>query len=245
MANLKKYTNSQISYVMKHNTREHPFPPSNVDIDSSLSDKNYYLTDVTCADEAMDLYKKRLSEVYRYKRSDVITACSWICTAPQDLPKEEEYDFFKATHEYLNSLYGAENCIVSSVHYDEGVRNEQGEIVEGRPHLHYVFIPVVDNDKYGLIGKTGPLASSKYEEKLGANQLIRKNNLLNFHPDYQSWIDSKDIHATVYSGVTNGKNRTIEALKAETKSQLKSQEQVHEWGLSGSWGQERQEEWTR
>lgn len=230
MASLEKYTHQQVIYELRHNTREHPRPPANVEIDPERSKWNYYLSPVShgCnAQAGMVYYRHRLSELYHIKRHDVKTACQWIVTAPQDLDIEDIHDFFQSTYDFLNSLYGEENCIQCVVHFDEGVKDSAGRIIEGRPHLHYVFIPATKNKKYGKKNKSGkPSEAAPYKQKVSAKQLINQRHLQQFHPMFQKWINKNGPKCTVHSGVTGGKNRTVAELKRETKQVLAAQEKI-------------------
>lgn len=221
MAALDKYTPAQIIYKLRHNAREHPKPPSNRDIDPSKSSDNYYLHPPdrgTTARDSMEYYKHRMTDVYVYNRADVKTACEWVVTAPKDLAKEDERAFFEESYNYLCHLYGEQNVIQAIVHYDEGVKDKSGKIIAGRPHLHYVFIPIVDNPKYMKPNKNGNITkASMYKEKVNSAKLTNKNLLRQFHPNFQRWIDNSHISCTVYSGVTGGKNRSVQDLKLETK----------------------------
>lgn len=220
MASLEKYTTGQVSYILRHNTREHPKPPANIDIDPDRSKLNYTLTPERgkTARECKNYYNERLDEVYHMNRANIITAAQWVITAPKDLAAEQEEQFFQETFRYLNSLYGAENCIQCIVHYDEGVKGNDGKIIEGRPHLHYVFLPIVENQKYMVANKKGNITKKNtYREKLCADELINKKHLKEFHPNYQKWLDRVGIKATVHSGITSGKSRTVEELKHETR----------------------------
>lgn len=243
MASVMKMTADEVVATLKHNARDYKHPPKNQEINADLSDLNYHLTPEShgrSAAEAKDYYKQRLSEIYVYGRKDVITLCQWVCTAPADLSPEQEKDFFKETYKYLNSLYGEVNCVQAVVHYDEGIRDPEGKVLFGKGHLHYAFIPAITNDKYGIDGKCGPTASSSYEEKLGANQLIRISTLREFHPAYQAWLDRAGVKCKVHTGITGGKNRTVKDLKKETKAMLQERERVREWGRSDSWGREKE-----
>ena len=91
--------------------------------------------------------------------------------------------------------------------------------------MHYLFIPAVENQKYMKPTKSGKLTEAAgYQEKLCAYELITKNHLRQFHPKLQKWIDEAGIKCTVHSGVTGGKNKTVEQLKTETKELLKERE---------------------
>jgi len=230
MAAIKKYTHKRVIYILRHNSRENPKPPSNVEIDPKKSMWNYFISPVShgCdAESCKAYYRWRLNQLYHMKRTDVKTACQWIVTAPKDLDIEDFHDFFKSTYDFLNSLYGEENCIQCIVHFDEGIRNSSGRVIFGRPHLHYVFIPVVENPKYGKKNKKGkPTETAKYKEKVCADQLISPSHLKHFHPLFQDWINRHGPKCTVHSGITKGKNRTVKELKQETKQVLAMQEKI-------------------
>ena len=90
-----------------------------------------------------------------------------------------------------------------------------------------MFVPVVRNKKYMLPTKTGSIPKARqYEYKVCADELINKKHLREFHPAYQKWLDEHGVHCTVHSGVTGGKNRTVDELKRETleRELAKSQE---------------------
>lgn len=230
MAAMEKYTDSMVLYKLRHVTRESGKLPSNIDIDHNLSEKNYSLTPPdrgTTARENKRYYNKRMKEVYKYGRSDVNTAVQWVITAPKDLPAEQEKAFFTETYRYLNSLYGEKNCIQCVVHVDEGVRDHSGNHIAGAHHMHYTFIPAVQNKSYMKPNKKGNITKQNtFEEKISSDALLTKKHLQQFHPNYQRWLDSHGIDATVYSGVTGGKNRTVAELKAETRELLKAKEQI-------------------
>ena len=95
LAALERYTTNAVSYILRHNTRENPKPPSNIDIDPTRSQLNDTLTPERgdTARQCKDYYNSRLNEVYHMNRSDIITACQWVITAPADLAQEQEQDF--------------------------------------------------------------------------------------------------------------------------------------------------------
>ena len=236
MASLDKYIAKSVVKVLEHNTREFDRPAKNKEIDHSRSHLNYSLTPpdrgVTAAD-AKEYYDQRIQEVYCYGRSDLKTLCQWVITAPKDLKPEDEKSFFKETYNYLNSLYSERNCIQAVVHYDEGVKNKEGIVIEGRPHLHYTFIPVVENKKYMKPNKKGNITeSAHYKEKVCCNELINKYHLTNFHPRFSEWLKSKNIQCTVHSGITGGMNRTVAELKLKTKERELEKEQTRNHELT-------------
>lgn len=226
MAACEKYTNGNVIYEMRHNTRETPKPPSNEDIDKARTSGNFSLAPEdrgsaqpdggAAAAAARAYHKARLSEVYTYGRDDLVTACQWVITAPQDLAPEQEADFWRETYAFLNSLYGEKNCVQAIVHTDEGLKVHD-KVISGRAHLHYMFIPVVDNPKYQQPNRYGNITGSAlYEEKVSADALITRQHLREFHPRYQAWLDEHGIHATVHTGETGGNSRTVDDLKRDT-----------------------------
>lgn len=230
MAAMEKYTDSMVLYKLRHVTRESGKFPSNIDIDHNLSGKNYSLAPPdrgTTARENKRYYNKRMKEIYKYGRSDVNTAVQWVITAPKDLPAEQEKAFFTESYRYLNSLYGEKNCIQCVVHVDEGVRDRSGNHIAGSHHMHYTFIPAVQNKSYMTPNKKGNITKQNtFKEKISSDALLTRKHLQQFHPNYQRWLDSHGIDATVYSGVTGGKNRTVAELKTETRELLKAKEQI-------------------
>ena len=108
-----------------------------------------------------DYFQERLSQLYVYGRNDVKVMAGWVVTAPQDLEQEQYDDFFLAVYDFLENRYGEENVIQAVVHDDEG----------GQPHLHFCFIPVVEDKKH------------EEEYKVCANDVLDRRELRNFHPD--------------------------------------------------------------
>lgn len=236
MASIEKYTNNDVLYEMRHNTREHTKPPSNTDIDAARTPLNFSLAPEdrggaqpdggAAADVARAYHRARLAEVYHYNRADVVTACQWVITAPKDLPPEEREEFWRETIAFLHSTYGEENCVQAIIHRDEGLIIN-GEHVAGQDHLHYMFVPVVRNKKYMVPTKNGSIPKARrYEYKVCADELITRQHLRTWHDEYQRWLDDHGVHCTVHSGVTGGKNRTVDELKRETleRELAKSQE---------------------
>ena len=228
MASVTKCTNNEVYYHLRHNSRENPRTPGNPDIDPDRKGQNYFLSPEDHGRSARGCrvyYKKRLSEIYVYGRSDVVTACEWVITAPKDLMPEKQNDFFRASYEFLNSLYGEKNCIQAVVHNDEGVKDTSGKIIEGKAHLHYLFIPAVENKRYMQPNKAGHIKKAdQFREKLCAYELITKGHLQQFHPKLQKFLDEAGITCTVHSGMTGGKSRSVEQLKSETKALMREQE---------------------
>ncbi len=176
MACITKFESSAVSAQLRHNSRAVQ-NPSNPDIDPERSDQNYSTLPSRPVSD-YDYFLQRKSELYCYHRKDVKVA-AWIVTAPMELPSNQERLFFEETTEFLKNRYGAENAIQAVVHKDEG----------GRPHLHYVFIPVVPDPKHG-------------GEKICANNVINPAELRSFHPALQKHLTDAGFNCKVLTGIT-------------------------------------------
>lgn len=199
MASVEKFGAGAVCNLLRHNRREIEHS-SNPDIDSSRLEQNYVLS----PDRGMsdyDYFLQRKFQLYCYKRDDIKVMAGWIVTAPQDLAVDQYDDFFRVTYSFLASRYGEENVVQAIVHDDEG----------GQPHLHFCFIPVVEDLKH------------EQGYKICANDVLDHKELRNFHPDLQRYLNEHGLEdAHVVSGVTKrqGGNRTVSQLKAEHQRQI-------------------------
>lgn len=230
MASVEKYVQRNVKFELRHNSREHARPPANQEILPALTYLNYALHPPSRGQttaQNMAYFKKRIEDVYVYGRSDVKVAAQWIVTAPSDVAPDQERSFFEASYRFICQQYGEENIVQAWVHYDEGIRDKTGNLIVGRPHLHVIFIPVVQNMDYGKRNKSGNISKKNtFREKVCADELITKRHLQNFHPAFQKFLDSHGIKASVHTGVTGGQNRSVAELKAETKELLEEREKV-------------------
>lgn len=190
MASVDKYEISAVVNQLRHNERS-VRTPSNKDIDKERTALNYILS----PDRGMtsyDYFKQRKSELYCYNRSDVKVLAGWVVTAPKDLAVSLQKDFFQESYNFLEERYHKENVVSAAVHMDES----------GMPHLHFYFIPTVEDLKHG-------------GEKICANDVLNPKELRNFHPDLQRYLKKQGIDAKVINGATAGGNRTVKELKQE------------------------------
>lgn len=165
MASVEKFSAGAVRNQLRHNRREIEHS-GNPDIDPSRQGQDYVLS----PDRGMteyDYFKQRISQLYVYNRDDIKVMAGWVVTAPQDLDPTRYDDFFYTTYDFLEKRYGKENVIQAIVHDDEG----------GQPHLHFCFVPVVED--------------SKHDEgyKACANEVLDRRELRNFHPDLQTSLD--------------------------------------------------------
>jgi hypothetical protein len=144
IANLQKYTRSDVGggSLTRHyerakdeNGNYHKF--GNLEIDESRSHLNYNLASEQNISQ-LDFIKQRLSEAKCLKRDDVNIMCSWVVTAPKELPEIEHRKFFEESYKFLSAKYGEQNVVSAWVHADETT-----------PHLHFAFVPVVHDKKNG------------------------------------------------------------------------------------------------
>lgn len=212
MASVVKFTVGAVYNQLRHNLRQIAHS-SNPDIDPVRLRQDYVLS----PDRGMsdyDYFCERLSQLYVYGRDDVKVMAGWVVTAPQDLEQEQYDDFFLAVYDFLENRYGEENVIQAVVHDDEG----------GQPHLHFCFVPVVED--------------KKHEEgyKVCANDVLDRRELRNFHPDLQRYLDEHGLEdACVMTGVTRaqGGNRTVAELKAEREQEYEQENERPELNFGG------------
>lgn len=240
MAALTKHTASSIANHLKHNTRgfEVNAEANNRNIYKEKTCENYSLPlpqkgeisfdkiPVLKAKESQKYYKERMAEIYHMKRSDLVASIEWCITLPKELsdaPEEIKEKFFQESFSFLCKKYGSENCIQVVVHKDEGILNETGERVYGSDHMHAMFIPVTK------VTITDPKRTeSLYSEKLNCKGLVNQKHLKTFHSDFQKHIDESGLVCKVHSGVTAGKNKTVDELKIESKELIKANERINE-----------------
>ncbi|OAV74515.1 hypothetical protein Barb7_01982 [Bacteroidales bacterium Barb7] len=168
----------------------------NEDIDLTRSHLNYNLAPAH-QDGQGSFVRQRCSEVRMQNRKDVNVMCSWVVTAPKDLPQADESKFFLKTYDFLAERYGKENIVSAFVHLDETT-----------PHMHFAFVPVVTDEKRGGY-------------KVSAKECVTKSDLKTFHTDLSLCLQhsfGRDIG--ILNGATAEGNRTkvqmrLEQAKAE------------------------------
>lgn len=154
MASIEKYRNEQeVIFHLNHNFRSSPKAPLNIEIDDSLTKKNYILTPESHGrntQECLNYFKQRTNNSFIYgehSTRDIVRCIEWVIQAPSDLAEGQKPDFFKACYGFLNNIYGEENCISSLVHVDEIMVNAKGDRVS-HDHMHYMAVPRIQNKNY-------------------------------------------------------------------------------------------------
>ena len=259
MAHVEKYTDEEVSPILRHNSRKIK-NNSNKDIDPKLTHLNYSLAPRRRMDPYV-YYKRRKAQLYCYDRKDVKTMAGFIITLPKEITiPEKKNEFFRAVYDFLEERYGRENVIQAQVHYDEGKRekvknprtgrdeiNSDGtfktRLVFGQPHLHFNWIPVVKvdpekaNRRGSISGKKFSYHEemSRYKEKICAKELLTKTELRRFHTDLDKYLKERGIEGNVMNGSTQGKGYTVEQLKKKTEMEMKIKELEHQVEAKREW----------
>lgn len=179
MASVMKFDLSASSAIIRHVARQIQVP-GNKNIDTRKTHLNYSLLPSQDLDP-YDVLLQRKEEVYVYRRSNVKVLVGWVVFLPDDLPPGQETIFFEAVHQFLVERYSLKNTILSMVHLDEP-----------RPHLHFLFVPIVPDPKH-------PKSDGTPGEKICAAKVLTPHELRNFHPALQRHLTSQGINCHIYS----------------------------------------------
>lgn len=191
MAHMMKHTKASCGHMFAHFDRkaEHI---SNENLDRTRTHLNYNLADHQQMDQG-EFVRQRCSEVRCQNRKDINVMCSWVVTAPKDLPANEHRAFFENTFDFLEKRYGKENTVSAHVHMDEVT-----------PHLHYAFVPVVHDVKHD-------------RDKVSAKERVSRTDLQTFHKDLSGYLEKALGHeVNVLNEATKEGNKSIEVLKRES-----------------------------
>lgn len=194
MAHMMKFTKASCGHMFAHFDRraEHI---SNENLDRTRTHLNYNLATHQTMDQG-EFVRKRCAEVRCQNRKDVNVMVSWVVTAPKDLPANEQRAFFEASYDFLKNRYGLENVVSAYVHMDEVT-----------PHMHFAFVPVVEDKKRGGY-------------KLSAKEAVTRKDLRTFHKDLSDHMErvfGRDIG--ILNEATKEGNKSIEELKRQTATE--------------------------
>lgn len=199
MAHCKKFNRAASGHMFKHFEREKDEEGnyvkfSNENIDLSRTHLNYNLA--PARESQGDFVRQRCSEVKCQNRKDVNVMCSWIVTAPQDLPEQEHELFFKSTYEFLSERYGKENVVSAYVHMDELT-----------PHMHFAFVPVVFEKKH-----------NRY--KVSSKEAVDLKELKIFHGELSAHLERVLKHPVgILNEATIEGNKSIAELKRKSAAE--------------------------
>lgn len=188
MAHVEKYTAGAMGHMLNHYDRSKEKLPENVD--PERTHLNYNLA----ADQQQlgqaEFIRKRCSEVRVQKRKDVNVLCSWVVTAPKDFNPNDYKIFFEETYSFLQDRYGKENVISAWVHMDETT-----------PHMHYAFVPVVEDRRRGGF-------------KLSAKEMITRRDLQTFHSSLEAHMERIfGYEIGIMNDATKDGNKSVVELK--------------------------------
>ena len=161
---VEKFTKGAIFGLLSHVERKFA-NYSNENIDTDKKGDDYTFTaKAKPAPIANISGKKRYDEIMTrckcQNRKDVNVLCSVCLHLPKDVPPEEEERFFRVSYKFLKQRYCQyDNLVTAVVHRDEE-----------RPHLHFVFVPVVKDKK-------------KDRLKVSAKEVVNRTDLKTLHKD--------------------------------------------------------------
>lgn len=180
MANVEKFVLSEAGRLLSHCSRTQKNLGEH--IDSSRTSQNYNLAD-GLHNEYTDyqFLKHRIygPGVRMLNRANVKVACSWAVTIPKDLLDEEPdrtKEFFEKAYDFFKERHGEENIISAYVHMDEY-----------RPHMHFIFVPIVEEKnrpgykvcaKEALNGCFGARFHAQFKEYM-SHEMGREINVAN------------------------------------------------------------------
>lgn len=191
MAHIEKYNKGAMGHMLQHYDRSKGSSKSSIDHDRTYL--NYNLATDLQSLPQLEFIHKRLGEVKVQNRKDINVFCDCVLTAPKDLAESEHKKFFSESFEFLKSRYGAENVISAYVHMDETT-----------PHMHFAFMPVVEDKKKGGF-------------KLSAKEKITRNDLKTLHNDLETHLEkTMGYRVNVLNEATRNGNKSIEDLKKDT-----------------------------
>lgn len=206
--NLHNYKLNHYDGILAHTERRKKddgsyYRYSNLRIDLERTTQNYNLAEKIQPLDQNKFINSRLKAVRVLKRDDVTCLCDWIITAPKSLPPEDIKKFMKISFNFLCEEYGEKNVVSSYVHMDETT-----------PHMHFLFLPIVD----GINKKTG-----KKIEKLSNKEANPYTKICGFHNKLQDYVSEKLGYPVVLAtGITNknGGNKSVNELIQETEEKM-------------------------
>lgn len=207
MANMKKYSDMRdIGHLCAHYARSvAPGHYGNADIDQKrLSEDRVNLAPERTGGQTAYI-KQQIEAVMdgRTLRKDAVKMCAWVVDAPQNLPKEKEQEFFQTAYDFMLDRYGCksgmgEDCVVSAyIHRSEST-----------PHLHFAFIPVLEQDG---------------QRRMCAKEVVNRADLSTFHDDLAAYMEERGICSK--RDILNGKTQRDSSGRALSVKELKRSRQ--------------------
>lgn len=198
-----RMSNIQNGILIQHNQRTEKTAEirkfSNELIDKTRTHLNYSLLP---DDRGLDYLKHTLNEdVYHINRDDIIVCASCCVFLPKDFNGTEK-EFFQTMKQFLDKEFGERFCVSANVHLDETT-----------PHMHYMFVPTIKNDKYNTSG-----ASKDYEYRLNAKKLLNRQYFRDLHQRAEKYMRERLPGKTInlLTGATHDRDfLQMDAYKAQ------------------------------
>lgn len=203
---------SDYGSLKKEALREDNFKSKVGTIDPNLTFMNYGL--VADAPEDIDGFIKGLG-VERKIRSDAVRFVSIIVDYPKDETRYSK-DFFEDAKKEIQDYFDVKN---------EAVLYAQVHLDEGHPHMHFAFVPTVEQEK---IYKDG---HSEMKVKLSAKDMLTRERLQQFHPHMQERMHELGYTGTIHhnDGIKRDKDfmeHKLDMIEQETKRATKELERA-------------------
>ena len=218
MAELKKFKTAAVSNIFLHANRtdDDGHAHKNEAIDLTRTHLNYQIKSGTMSD-----WRKRMSQVFHLKSSDMVSLVEAIVTLPQDVRPEDERAFFQKCCDFFENDFGKENVIYATVHKDETT-----------PHIHIGIIPV----KYGEVNyenERGRKALERWarnhkgekpDSRICCCEVITREYLIKVHTRLQRFCDDGlGYHTSILNGATVNGNKTVLELKVKSLTEKKNE----------------------
>jgi hypothetical protein len=183
MAHYEKFSKQGLGHIFAHVRRAYTIDENgckryanfgNKEIDTTRTHLNYNLClneNGVPADQQKQYERimqgKTLPDGYSLtinNRKDLRVVCGWVVTLPENVQAGDDRQFFQAVYDHLKKQYP--HCVSAYCHYDEA----------GRPHLHYLFVPIFHDPKKDIY-------------KVSANELVDRRALTTFHHDLSKAVE--------------------------------------------------------
>ena len=216
MLHIAKYTKAQAGPILSHyENEEYRRHSSSVNPERTPLNVSYQIdgNNKRGHDRLKELLER--DDVYCSPRKDVKVLFDTVITAPLNLPKDREMEFFNHAARFISDRFSQAAIISINLHYDENSYYDKEGINKGavRPHAHIAMCPTVWDKK-------------KERWKVSAKETITKETLLTLHQDFKRYIDSAmGLDLEILNGATTEANKSILELKTDTlNKEIQSQE---------------------
>ena len=211
MAHFEKYTMMAARQPIRHDSRLNTAGKEN--IEKGLTSSNYNLADVP--DPWQFLRDKiAMSKASGGRFNSRSVACiSCVITLPKGFDGDQRL-FFETAKNYLDKVFGSDNCISAWVHYDEP---------DSMPHLHYKATPILVEHKQDRNGH--PITAHQFNAK----KMVSRSFLRRFHKDLEREMVATFGHPVgILNGATTHGNLTVPQLKKQREELLRLSQEYND-----------------